>query len=492
MKVLFSYPPLGTEQGFATLGQNRQFQYFAEPTFIYPVVPATAATLLRRQGHEVLWQDCLAGGIGMEEFFRSLTEGNYDLAVFETKTPVVKTHWRLLREMSRRFPKGEGPRTVLIGDHVTALPGESMENSPVDFVLTGGDYDFKLAALCRHLENPENPRPDGCWYRQEGKILNTGPFQLTDALDDAPWIDRDLTDWELYAYRNGNYWRTPGTYLMSGRDCWWGKCSFCSWTGLYPSFRVRTVGNVLDEVGDILERYPIREIMDDTGSFPAGEWLRSFCRGAIERGYSRRVGFDCNFRFGAASPEDYRLMRRAGFRFLLFGLESANQDTLDRINKNLSVETIISSCREARRAGLYPHITIMFGYPWESYEEAKKTRELGRYLLRRGYAWTMQATMVVPYPGTPLFAQCRREGSLLTENWDEYDMKRPVMRVPYPREALLGLVRSMYSIAFDPVFLARKLLGIRNRDDLIFLGRAARKVVGHLADFRGKRGGSDS
>ncbi len=35
------------------------------------------------------------------------------------------------------------------------------------------------------------------------------------------------------------------------------------------------------------------------------------------------------------------------------------------------------------------------------YEEACKTLKLGRYLLRKGYAYTVQATIVIPYPDVP-------------------------------------------------------------------------------------------
>src|SRR3989338_6034590 len=109
---------------------------------------------------------------------------------------------------------------------------------------------------------------------------------------------------------------------MSGRDCWWCRWSFCSWTQLYPKFRARSVDNVLDEIGQLIDDYSIKEIMDDTGTFPIGDWLRDFCRGMIERGYNRKVHIDCNMRFGALSLEDYELMKKAGFRLLLFGLES--------------------------------------------------------------------------------------------------------------------------------------------------------------------------
>ena len=490
MKTLISYPPFDLSKGYPTLGQNRQFQYFNAPTLIYPVVPAIAATMLKKDGHRVIWNDCIAEGMDRAGYFEFIRREQPDLIVFESKTPVIKEHWAFIDALKK---ENGDLITVLTGDHVTAMPEESFRNSPVDFVLTGGDYDFLLLNLCRRLETKPSTMDHGLstnlepgiWHRDNGRITSTGPFMLNHDLDRAPFIDRELTKWGLYAYENGNYRRTPGTYIMSGRDCWWGRCSFCSWTRLYPEFRSRSVNNVLDEIGRLMRDFHVKEIMDDTGTFPRGDWLRDFCRGIVDRGYHRSVGLDCNFRFGKTSLEEYRMMAKAGFRFLLFGLESGNQETLDRLNKGITIEEIINSCRLARQAGLYPHVTIMFGYPWESYEQAQKTYELGRYLLRKGYAYTMQATIVIPYPGARLYQECLENGWLLTSDWSDFDMRRPVMKIPFPEERLTELIRKLYAVAFDPFFLWHKTLSIRDRHDLKFFFRAGKKVFGHLRDFAG-------
>ncbi len=483
MKVLICFPPLSSVKGCPTLGQNRQFQYFKEPTYIYPVVPASAATLLKENGFEVKWLDCIAESISSQQFLEIIKEENFDLIAFEAKTPVVKQEWQLINEIKTSNPN---LKVVLFGDHVTALPKETFENSKVDFVLTGGDYDFLLLNLCNTLRKslPLEGLEKGIWYRQEGKVKDTGRFQLNHDLNSLPFIDRDLTNWKLYAYKNGNYRRWPGTYIMSGRDCWWGKCTFCSWPQLYPQFRVRKVSNVLDEIEYLVKNYKVREIMDDTGTLSTGKWLNDFCQGMIERGLNKKVNLDCNMRFGVLSRGEYKLMRKAGFRFLLFGIESANQETLDRIKKNVRIEAIIESCRSARRAGLYPHITIMFGYPWESYEDAKKTLTLGRWLLKKDYAYTMQATIVIPYPRTPLFQECESSDLLTSYDWSYYDMKNPVMKLNFNPDQLLKLVQGMYSVSFNPEFIVRKLLSIREIDDLKYFGRAFLKVIGHILDFK--------
>jgi len=242
----------------------------------------------------------------------------------------------------------------------------------------------------------------------------------------------------------------------------------------------------LNEIGALIERYSVKEIMDDTGTFPAGDWLRSFCEGMIEKGYHKKVSLDCNMRFGALNSEEYRLMKRAGFRLLLFGLESANQETLNRINKNLTVSAIIDSCRLARQAGLFPHITIMFGYPWEDLSQARKTLELGQWLLKKGFAYTVQATIVIPYPGSARFRECQKNGSLKTLDWLRYDMKEPVMKLSFSDEQLNKMVQGIYQTAFNPEFFMRRLLSIRSTDDLVYFYRAAKKVFGHIFDFKPK------
>ncbi len=483
LKISISSPPLDDGPGVPLLSQNRQFQWFTRPTYIYPVVPAYAATMLHRDGFHVLWDDGVAQGKSFEGWLKDLKRFRPHVVAIETKTPVVKRHWEIIKRL-KRGEDGFSPTVVLMGDHVSALPEESMQNSPVDFVLTGGDYDFLLLNLMRFLAGKTERLEEGIWYRDNGNILNTGRFRPDHDLRGLPLIDRDLTRWDLYSRHNGNFRRVPGTYTMAGRDCWWSRCSFCSWTSIYPHYRIREPESLVEEIKDLVERYGVREIMDDTGTFPCGDWLRRFCNMMIDSGLNRKVTLDCNMRFGALMEKDYRLMKKAGFRLLLFGIESANDSTLRRLRKGIDTETMLGSLRKARCAGLYPHITIMFGYPWESFEEAMNTVRLGRMLLKKGLAWTVQATVVIPYPGTHLYDYCKDNDLLSTEDWDDFDMRRPVLKTPFPAEGVMKLVRSMYSTAFSPEFLLRRLYMIRDPDDLRYFLRAAAKVIGHIVDFR--------
>jgi len=486
MKVSISYPPINTGKGVPLLSQNRQFQYFHEPTYIYPMVPAYAATLLKKAGHDVVWDDGIAEEKSYVRWLNDLERNSPDLMMIETKTPVIKRHWKIIEDVKEVSPE---TKVVLVGDHVTALPRESMQNSRVDYVLTGGDYDFLLLNLAEYLEGKAELEL-GIWYRENGEIKSTGSFRLDHDLDSLPFIDRDLTKWRLYSEKNGNFKETPGTYTMVGRDCWWrknGGCTFCSWPILYPNFRVRSPESLVEEIGILIERYGIREVFDDTGTFPVGNWLKRFCNLMVERGYNEEVSFSCNMRFGALSLKDYKLMRKAGFRMLLFGLESASQRILNELNKGLTVEEIVDSCRKAKEAGLTVHITIMFGYAGASREEELQTYRLARKLMKDGYADTLQSTLLMPYPGSRLYETALEKGWLRYSpgEWERWDMSEPVLKSgDMSPEEVKQLCDETYKLFFSPQYVLRRLLSVRSFGDLKFSFRGARKILGHVKDFK--------
>lgn len=482
LNIHISYPPISTNKGTPLLSQNRQFQYFNEPTFIYPMVPASAATLLKKRGYNVVWDDAIAEQMDYDRWLANIGKTLPDLIAIETKTPTVNLHWKTIKDIKNISPN---TITVLYGDHVTALPEESLINSPVDYIIVGGYYDVILHSLVHSLDRNE-PIGKGIWYRENGHIRNKGLFSQRCNLNDLPFIDRDLTKWELYSKHNGNYKYTPGTYTMVGRDCWYrskGGCTFCSWTTTYPTFNLRSPESLLDEIGLLIERLGVREIFDDTGTFPIGNWLRRFSEGMIDRGYNREVLFGCNMRFGALSSDDFKLMKKAGFRFLLYGLESANQKTLNLLNKGITAKEQFESCKKAAEAGLDPHLTIMFGYPWEKKAEAIRTIDMAKALIKKGYAKTWQVTIMIPYPGTKLFNEAKSNGWLKTEDWARYDMRESILNTPLSEEEVLSITQSLYKVALDPEFIIRKIVGIRNLDDVKFIMRGARNIFGHIKDF---------
>lgn len=475
--ISISYPPLPSLKGKPFLSQNRQFQWTNTNNVIYPVIPASAATLLDQHGYQVFWDDAIAQKLNYHQWLSQIIKNKPNLIAIETKTPVIKKHWKIINTLKSRLPKAI---IVLMGDHVTALPRESFKHCRVDYVLTGGDYDFMLLSLANHLTKHQKLEP-GFYFRGG----NSGPFATNHhQLDLLPPINRQLTQWQLYSYRNTNYKYKPGTYIMSGRDCWWGKCTFCSWTTLYPhgTFRQVSPSTVIKEIKK-LSQLGVKEIFDDAGTLPVGPWLDKFCHLLIKTQLNKKIRLSCNMRFGALSQTQYQLLAKAGFRMLLYGLESGNQKTLDLLHKNTQVNWIIRDLTWAKEAGLEPHITIMVGYPWEGQSDVKNTIKLCRHIFAHNLADSLQATLVIPYPGTPLFKYCQKQKLLKTQNWDKYDMRQPVIKSSISAKGYQQIIQTLFKSVWHPAFIFHKIISIRNLDDFKFLFTYSIKFIKKLRDF---------
>ena len=157
------------------------------------------------------------------------------------------------------------------------------------------------------------------------------------------------------------------------------------------------------------------------------------------------------------------------------------------MDKGGRVEEFEETMRMCKGAGMEPHVTCMVGYPWESKADAQRTIDLTRRLFDKGYLDSLQATIVIPYPGTPLFQQAQENGWLKTTDWDRYDMREPIMKTPMGDEEIMELTQGIYKSFLTPRFILRKAASVRNWDDAKFLATAGMRVVGHLMDFSKKQ-----
>ena len=158
LRVAISFPPFKSDKGIPLLSQNRRYQVFStrasggsgvvrllnrfvgnNATLIFPVLPALAATLLKRNGHEAIWMDGIAEGWTWEEYCRQLELARPDLIVIETKTPSAPQIYQSISDLKLRFPE---MKIALLDDHVTALPEEAFLFCNVDFTIRGGQFDF--------------------------------------------------------------------------------------------------------------------------------------------------------------------------------------------------------------------------------------------------------------------------------------------------------------------------------------------------------------
>ena len=85
IKIVVGYPPIESKKGVPLLSQNRQFQYFNSPTYVYPMVPAYAATLLKKNGYKVYWMDGIAEKKTFNQWLSELSKKNPIILLWKQK-----------------------------------------------------------------------------------------------------------------------------------------------------------------------------------------------------------------------------------------------------------------------------------------------------------------------------------------------------------------------------------------------------------------------
>ena len=491
MKIAISYPPIVNQEGQkAMVSQNRNVQFFKKPTYLLPVIHAQAATWLRDLGYDVLWDDGNSQEKNFYDWYKDLMFWKPDVVVLESTTPVMKFYWSLVDRIKSHLPKSI---IVMTGYHSMRKPEETLLESSTDVVLKSNHIDFVLRKLIPYIDEHENWRStcsiEGLTIRRDEKeFYDTGNFRQIEALDLSPDVDRSLVNWKNYAYENGNFLQTPGAYATSViRDCMFGKCTFCRYNGPDLTFSMRSVDKSLDEYQRLIEENGAKEIFDDSGVWYRGAEARAFARGIIDRGLHKKdCYFGFNTRFGYLDEETVSLLSRANFRFILVGLEACDQETLDRLDKGYSVEDVETNLRLFSKYRLYPHLTIMVGYYWQTRQQLEKTISGVRQFMFSGLARTLQVTLCTPLDFTPYHNECIDKKVLQTKNYNDFDMSCLIVNTPIPHDEYYNAIKKIYRLAFHPLFILRQLgflLSLKKSDwQFVFTYgvRAIRRVNQHI------------
>jgi len=177
------------------------------------------------------------------------------------------------------------------------------------------------------------------------------------------------------------------------------------------------------------------------------------------------------------------LMKQAGCRMIKFGVESASQNTLDRIKKNYTVGQIVEAFRLCKKIGIHTHATVMIGFYWETKQDILKTIDFVCSL----NPYQVQFSIPIAYPGTALYAEAKEKGWLRFNDgdWGKWDMAAPTMKnIELSAEEIVGLYFGAWKKSyFRPRFVLDRLLAIRSLRDIPMAIRGLAVLMkAHLSD----------
>ena len=211
------------------------------------------------------------------------------------------------------------------------------------------------------------------------------------------------------------------------------KCEFCS-VHLFngSKYRVRPVNEVLDE----LESIPQEKVffVDDNligyGKKSQQRAIELF-RGIIDRGIKKQWFGSASMNF-ADNEEVLELAARAGCVMVLLGVESERIEQLEETNKQMNVKIGIDHYEEVFRKIHKYGISVLGAFIYGLESDTPETMRRRTEYINRADIDVVQATVLTPLPGTPLFDRMLENEMIIHKDfphdWQYYDFVDVVFR----------------------------------------------------------------
>ncbi len=372
-----------------------------------PIDLMVIAGHLRRNGHVVSIIDAGGERLSLTDLQRRLSKEDPQLVIVNTSTTTIFGDINVIRQIKHLY--NDKARVGAIGVHIMALPEETMRDCPhLDFAV----FSESETPILGLANSTEISQVNGIIYRNSDTIIKNPPESPISNMDELGIPAHDLVP--LKIYKEPQLKRRPMSITMVSRGCT-NRCIFCS-SYFYGRYRVRSVGNVMEELGWITKDLGVRELkFYDDGITYDRAWAESLFSEMLKNRID--LTWNTNLRADTIDYDLATFMKATGCHTVNIGLESAGQKILDNIHKNITVERMEKAVTDCKRAGLEVCGYFVMGLPGETSQTVSETIEFAKRLDLD----LVTFNVATPHPGTLFFQYLKENGYLRTMDWSKYD-----------------------------------------------------------------------
>ena len=453
MKVLFVEPP---KDIWFVMGE-----YLPPP---YGIIQLAAYLEGEVEDVEIKVLDCNAQHVDWKGLEKQIESFNPDiLAASALATCNTYLVARTLETAKRINPE---VLTVTGGQHFTATAQESLETYSEIDVIVRGEGERTFAELVRDAGRISSlQKVDGISFKYKGKTFHNPPRPLIKNLEELPYPGYHFVKDIIYRYHFAAMagHKAPYVLIEGSRGCS-HRCTFCTqwrhWEGMR---RVKSPKRVADEMDFCYRNYGSRFIWLTDDDFRLGKRAGNLASEIIKREMADDLMWFTQVRCDDVVKNEDLLpkMREAGLRWVLLGVESSKQSTLESYRKTITPEDAKKAVKLLRENDIFAQAMLIIG---ERKDTAKSIANLREFVNELDPDFAIFA-ILTPFPGTEIFEEARRNGWIEDFNWSHYDMVHAIMPTETlsrrdVQEELYECYRSFYGS------WGRRLGGIFSRNKL--------------------------
>ncbi len=314
----------------------------------------------------------------------------FDLVGITVNTPNARHCYQI----SEKFRK-QGAKVVFGGPHATLLPDEA--GSYCDYLIVG-ESEETWPLFLQDFYN--------------GKALPRYQADRTPHLENLP-----LPRWDLLKYRAP--WMKGAVFATRGCPY---HCRYCNLKQIYhDSFRTRPKAEVIREI----QALPGRHFVFWDDNFFAD---KSYALELMQALTPLKKRWAAQVTLKACADESLlKAAAAAGCLYLFVGVESFSSTSLHSAGKGINqVEDYRQIIEKLHKYKIMIQAGIVFGFDGDTPEVFSDTLQACEMLGIDGTT----VSLLTPLPRTPIYEEMKKEGRLLTENWNCYDGKTQVAFTP--------------------------------------------------------------
>lgn len=400
IKVALIFPAYQDSSDIVSLKENKK--HIGK---IPPLSLAYVAAILEAHKVEVRIIDASVFDMDKEQVVQSLKEFAPDLVGFTLAT----YHFHNNLSWIKYIKKELGVPIVVGGIQTSIYPEETLLHQAIDYIIIG-DAEETLVELIGNIAGQNDIKGvKGIGYRDSlGNVLineSRRPFLNIDA---TPFPARHLLSNEKYFSLISH--KKNFSVMMTSRGCPF-NCIFCDNNTI--KFRLRSPGNVVDEMEECKHKYAINEIdMFDAAFTVREDRTIEICEEILKRDLELLWSF--RTRADLVNKRMLEVLKQASCIRIYYGIESASPRILKNIKKEVDIEKIKDTVMQTKKIGIEPFGFFMIGNIGETKETIEDTVKLIKKLPLK----YIQVSSTYAPPNTELYEHIKEKYN--RDFWREY------------------------------------------------------------------------
>jgi anaerobic magnesium-protoporphyrin IX monomethyl ester cyclase len=392
-----------------------------------PISLAYLAGVLRDAGHSVQMIDAYA-----ETPRRSRPEGQFHIfglteaevvEMIDVQAQVVFVYAiNLTNHISTlaivKAVKTARPGTVVVVvENTQAVTAYALSLVAGEFYAAGADYiltgEPEKRAL-KLLDAVSTKGGDGAVQEIDGLGSPSFYNPSDNFLSEGELNSLPLPAWDLFPLEN--YWSLRFAHgplsarrylpLLTSRGCPY-PCGFCVVPATNKQkWRPRSASNVVDEIEHFGKRLGVHEFhLEDLDPTISDERIRAICHEIIRRGLKVTWKIAAGTKVETMRDEEtIDLMAQAGCRYISISPETGSPRLLKLMRKPFNLEHAVRLVKRMNQVGIRSQACFVLGYPGETEDDLRLTRNMVRDLTREGVD-EIALFIVTPVPGSSIHEQ---------------------------------------------------------------------------------------